>query len=245
MKRHPDFYDYRNSPAYQYLSGLMKQYQLDSKPDWADKFADDWGHDHDFGSFQMKGKMEDRHLMLLAAAMTKLYFYPSDIEGKDVVDIGCWSGGVSLLAHAMGAKRVSPVDENFEHWEMAMDLSTSLGIGREYLPIFETVYNLRRELHIDLDFVFMLGVPYHLTDIIRGLQVTNSILKKGGRMLVETAIIDRDDMMCQYKGTSLTPSTWIVPSTTAFEQMLKDTGFEIMSYAMFGEKRAMAYVEKV
>jgi 2-polyprenyl-3-methyl-5-hydroxy-6-metoxy-1,4-benzoquinol methylase len=66
-----------------------------------------WGHNHDFGDFFLKGRLTDRHVRLLATFMDKLNALPKSLEGKRVLDIGCWTGGTSLILCAMGAEVVA------------------------------------------------------------------------------------------------------------------------------------------
>ena len=51
--------------------------------------------------------MGDRHLVLLARYMDDFGAFPRDLSGKRVLDIGCWSGGTSLLFSALGAEVVA------------------------------------------------------------------------------------------------------------------------------------------
>lgn len=62
-----------------------------------------WGHNHDFGSFQVPGAMGERHLNILAEFM-QVYGLPKDLTGKKILDIGVWTGGTCMLMCALGAE---------------------------------------------------------------------------------------------------------------------------------------------
>ena len=51
-----------------------------------------WGHDHDFGDFRLEGRMGDRHITVMADFCSLFRIAPSDFDGKDVLDVGCWTG---------------------------------------------------------------------------------------------------------------------------------------------------------
>jgi len=63
-----------------------------------------WGHNHIFGDeFKVDGRMGDRHLNLMAQFMVKNDLDMDYFRGKDVIDVGCWTGGTLLLLKALGA----------------------------------------------------------------------------------------------------------------------------------------------
>ncbi len=87
----------------------------------------DWGHNHNFGSFYMQGQMGYRHIDILAAFMS-LYGKPErDLTGKSVLDIGCWTGGTSLLLAAMGAN-VYAIEEVKKYSDCVRYLKSAFGI---------------------------------------------------------------------------------------------------------------------
>src|SRR5215469_4899550 len=66
-----------------------------------------WGHNHDFGEFFIPGKLGDRHIFLIASLIDWFKVLPSRLDGCRILDIGCWTGGTSLLLAAMGAHVVA------------------------------------------------------------------------------------------------------------------------------------------
>ena len=66
-----------------------------------------WGHNHDFGDFYLEGRMGDRHLSVLASFCRLFPVSPELFDRKDVLDVGCWTGGTSLLLVALGSRVVA------------------------------------------------------------------------------------------------------------------------------------------
>lgn len=70
-----------------------------------------WGSNHDFGSFRMEGRMGDRHIEVMANFVR---LFPIDIDSfqsKSVFDIGCWTGGATLLLTELGCEKVTAVED--------------------------------------------------------------------------------------------------------------------------------------
>jgi len=107
----------RALPSYAYLSSLMSNYQVkdlvyvdpksfkrkideflqlqdykmegfkspDKQRDLSVRFH--WGHNHDFGDFSLKGRMGDRHLLLLATFIDKFGAIPRSLDGLKVLKL--------------------------------------------------------------------------------------------------------------------------------------------------------------
>lgn len=69
-----------------------------------------WRHDYDFCSFKLSGKMGTRHIWMLSRFFDHFGLDRSSLAGKELLDVGCWTGGVSLVLERLGA-RVSAIDE--------------------------------------------------------------------------------------------------------------------------------------
>src|SRR5207245_11440784 len=93
----------------------------------------EWGHHHDFGTFSMAGLMQDRHIHVLAAFMTLFGIPGRDLTGKSVLDVGCWTGGTSLLLAAMGA-RVVAIEEVAKYAECTGYLRDAFGVAKLEVP---------------------------------------------------------------------------------------------------------------
>lgn len=178
-----------------------------------------WGHDHDFGTFQMKGHMGDRHIRVLDK------FVDLGVEfGGRVLDVGCWTGGTSLLLAALGCQ-VTAIEE-VEHYAGALRyMSAGFGLGINLRAWAMSVYELERQPRYDL--ILCAGVLYHLSDPLVALRILFEALRDGGKLLVETAITGDNRPVLSYAGPRQSGWRWLVPSVSALRYMLQDVGFRV------------------
>lgn len=196
-----------------------------------------WGHDHDFGSFRLGGAMGDRHVRIIASLIDRGWL-PGDLGGKDVLDIGCWTGGTSLLLTALGA-RVAAIEEVRKYSDAADFLR--LAFAAQGLEVFcASIYDLPEFEAIGerFDFALFAGVLYHLSDPLLALRILYGALRPGGQLLIETAGYEDDLPTLRYEGPTVFVRggdeasrtrrgwNWFIPSTSALTQMLVDVGFE-------------------
>jgi 2-polyprenyl-3-methyl-5-hydroxy-6-metoxy-1,4-benzoquinol methylase len=254
-------------PSWEYLQGLMQRFTVDSlvnessnafrahleslpgmidstqegyrdssrQRDLSVKFH--WGHNHDFGAFQLEGRMHDRHIRLLASFLDEFGLTPDDFDGARVLDIGCWTGGTSLLLVAMGA-RVHAIEEVNKYANTVSYLAHAFGIEDQLTAEHRSLYDTNTEAFRDrFDYVLYAGVLYHVTDPILSLRLCFNALRDGGSCLLETAIFQSDERVLQYDGPSITYAgsrkelnrggwNWYVPSPSTLGAMLCDSGFE-------------------
>lgn len=188
-----------------------------------------WGHDHDFGTFKLDGKMKTRHIEI--PGKFNDYFLgglPPLIHGADVLDIGCWTGGASLMLAAMGAKSVLAVDEVGAYTKCLSCLKSAFKIDNLFIrnaSLFEMNSVVDRR---SFDLIYCAGVLYHLSDPIVGLRMIRNMLRPNGKLLLETAIHQTDSGMslAEYLGPTKTGFNWWFPTVHALTQMLKDMGFD-------------------
>jgi len=209
--------------------------ELDRQRDLSIKFH--WGHNHDFGTFRLEGKMGDRHIDLLSNFVS---FFPvslDDFKDKDVLDVGCWTGGTTLLLAALG-NRVLAIEEVRKYADMVSFLARSFDLeGRvEVRPA--SIFDCNsEEFHDRFDVVYFPGVVYHLSDPVLALRILFNSLRVGGRILVESHGIDRIESVCRFEGSQVYSSgtregldrsgwNWFVPSPSALYRMMREAGFD-------------------
>jgi SAM-dependent methyltransferase len=201
-----------------------------------------WGHDHDFGDFALKGRMADRHVHLLAIFRDRLKALPASLQGKRVLDIGCWTGGTSLLFCALGAQVVA-IEEVRKYTDCLSYLKRAFNVERldaRNLSLYECT---APEYQDAFDIVFFAGVLYHISDPVLALRITFNALKDGGTCLVETMCTKSARRIVEYWGPDafLTRGVrsgwnWFVPSPSALAQMMADVGFEDVQVHVRGDR---------
>lgn len=187
------------------ITGLMDQFDpategfkdYKKQRDYSVKFA--WGHNHDFGTFSLKGLMCNRHVEVIADFMDN-YGLPHDLSGKKILDVGVWTGGTSLILSALGAQ-VTALEEVVKYSNTVNYLASAFGLsGLECKPI--SLYELA--VNDIYDYVIYAGVIYHVTDPILSLRILFNSLKDSGRIFIETYGISGNDinkgMLVRFEG---------------------------------------------
>jgi 2-polyprenyl-3-methyl-5-hydroxy-6-metoxy-1,4-benzoquinol methylase len=189
-----------------------------------------WGHDHDFGDFKLQGEMGTRHIWMMSRLMDNLGALPQNLAGQKILDVGCWTGGVSLLLAKMGAEVVA-IDEVKKYVDCVNFLAESFGLSNlTARPL--SLYDLALPDFFEaFDHVLCLGVIYHVSDPVLALRYLYNCLKLGGTLHLETMAINSDASICQYEGPSVKRErsgwNWFVPAPPALRKMVSDVGFVV------------------
>lgn len=212
----------------------------------------EWGNTHDFGSFHMPGQMKNRHIDILATFMS-VYDTPDiDLRGKTVLDIGCWTGGTSLLSAAMGAE-VFAIGEVRKYVDVVNYLKDAFGLDNLQVERLSP-YSLDDQEFFDrFDLVLYFGVLYHVSDPILSLRIVFNCLRDGCLLLLETGAAKLTGKYCRYgdrkdresrimskPSTLLGGWAWFVPSLAALAGMMTDVGFHVRKTTLHSGNRALA-----
>jgi SAM-dependent methyltransferase len=233
--------------------GNMEGYQdLERQRDLSIRFH--WGHNHDFGDFQIEGRMGWRHLGIPALFVDRFQALPLDLRGARVLDIGVWTGGTSLLFAALGAEVVA-IEEVKKYADAVALLKRAFDVQR--LTVLSlSLYELNDPQFFDqFDYVFFSGVLYHVTDPIIALRIAFNALKDGGTCLLETYGIEHPDAMVRYDGPAVFGAgskddlsrggwNWFLPSRTALGAMLADVGFQAVDVGPVEQERISAVARR-
>lgn len=181
-----------------------------------------WGHDQDFGAgCRRPGAMGGRHREIVEECL-RFGLLPSDLSGRRVLDVGCWSGGDVLLLTGLGGE-VTAIEEHPVSARSARCLMDLVGCPGEIVS--DSFYRERQDWRQAFDFLYISGVIYHVTDPVLLLRIAFACLRPGGSILLETKASSRDASACDYAGTAERGWNWYAPTWDALGRWLLDTGF--------------------
>lgn len=110
-----------------------------------------------------------------------------NLDGLRVLDIGASDGFYSFEAERRGAE-VTAVDScpsDQTGFDVARDI-----LGAKTRFVQENIYDLPSLSLGRFDIIFFMGVIYHLPDPYLALEIVRSLTKSGGKVFLESAIID-------------------------------------------------------
>ena len=201
-----------------------------------------WGHSIDFGPFRKQGLLGDNYLDV-AGMLDQWGWWPRDLSGMRVADVGCYTGGLSLIMSARGPSVVYAVDEVGEHLDQAVFLADLFGQPSVEV-VKASVYDLTKHIpENSLDLVLLSGVLYHLGDMLLGLYILRRLLKPGGVLLIESnAVNDNKRSFANfgrfYKGM------WWQPSGLCISDMCEFMGFSRAEVRFYSPDRCLAQARR-
>ncbi len=225
---------------------------LDHQRDLSIKFH--WGHNHDFGTFSLAGRMGDHHIRLVRDFCSMFPVTVDDFRDRDVLDIGVWTGGTSLVLAGLGS-RVVAVEEVRKYADMVTFLSKSFGISDRLCAVPKSLYTCQgEEFYERFDIIYFPGVLYHLSDPVVALRNLYNACRVGGMILLQSQGIRHRKPYCQFEGSYVYKRgqksdlsrggwNWFLPSASAICRMLTEAGFTDISARYFG-KTIFAFARK-
>ena len=166
--------------------------------------------------------MGSRHFEITTEAM-RLGMLSTNLQGKQVLDVGCWSGGDLLVLTGLGGQ-VTAMEEHPIAAKAARRLIDLLGLNA---PVIESsLFADRREWAGQFDYAYCSGVIYHVTDPMLLLRILFAYLKPGGEVFIETKGTAGEGSLCSYSGTLEKGWNWYAPNETALGRWLVDAGFD-------------------
>jgi tRNA (mo5U34)-methyltransferase len=163
---------------------------------------------------------------------TNRFGMPESLEGKTVLDIGCWDGYFSFLAEKRGAKSVLGIDmlQGCSHQEQGTEgfefarkaLKSNVGFQKKSLEEFANSTNEQ------FDVVFYYGVLYHVENPIAELKHLSKVTKEYA--LIETAISQNNEIQRPFwefkHGFDNDPTNFWYPNMLGLASALLFVGFE-------------------
>jgi tRNA (mo5U34)-methyltransferase len=178
----------------------------------------DWEH--------LWGPMRERHRAV-------------DFRGQRVLEVGCWDGYWSFEAEKLGAAEVWATDDMSQRKTVTRSVPfviECLGSKVRYRDDV-SVYDVDEVFPEKFDVVICYGVLYHLRYPVLGLARLRRVLKTGGTLLIETAVLldtESNDMRWgRDRIYPSDPSTWNAPSVPCLKFLLESSYFEVRSCETF------------
>jgi len=189
-----------------------------------------WFHQIDFGNGVLSpGRIKKSKIERVAKIL-----FDIPMEGKTVLDIGCWDGAYSVEASRRGARRVLAAD-HFSWSEHCWGDRRAFELVRKHLaPSIEVMDIDIPELSVEavgqFDVVLFCGVFYHLRHPFETLE-------RIAKIATECLVLETHHMrlpfttrphMRFYPGRELSndPTNWWSPNRSCVEAMLRDVGFQ-------------------
>ncbi|MEL7092738.1 MAG: DUF1698 domain-containing protein [Pseudomonadota bacterium] len=221
----------------------------DGQRDLSVKFH--WGHNHRFSdAFALTGRMSDRHITLMAEFIESFGLPPDHFSNKDILDVGCWTGGTSLLLNALGAKRVQALEEVRKYANAANSLFSDVYGLSDVSCANISLYQFEAGTY---DHVYFPGVVYHLSDPVLGLRRLYNRLRDGGDILVESQGIVGDGLHCRFDSNRALSGdvkdlnrggwNWFSPTAACLGAWMETAGFEDVQvyYSDVAKNRVFGY----
>jgi SAM-dependent methyltransferase len=165
-------------------------------------------------------------------------WWPKDLTGRIVADIGCFTGGLSLYLAARNPSLVYAVDEIPQHLRQCACLAEVFAQNR-IRTVEASVFSLTERIpESSLDLVLFSGVLYHLSDMLVGLYILRRLLKPGSPLLIETNGVD--DFKQSYANFGrFYAGMWWQPSGLCVKDMCGFMGFEDTEVRFYQQNRCL------
>jgi len=201
-----------------------------------------WGHTIDFGPFTKEGVVKDSFLDIIGM-WDEWRWWPLSLKGLRVADVGCLTGGMSLIMGHRGADEVIAIDEIPEHIAQAEYLRDLFGVGN-VKTLTASLYQLSTMIQpASLDLIVLSGVLYHLSDMLVGLLIMRQLLKVGGTLLIESTAVDDDEHSYANFGR-FALGIWWQPSALCIKDMCEFMGLSEVEVRMYSPTRCVARAHK-
>lgn len=175
---------------------------------------------------------------------------PRDLAGKSVLDIGCNGGFYSIQMKRRGAGRVLGIDVDDRYLNQGRFAAKTLGLDIEFEK--RSVYEVNG-IAGQFDYVFFMGVFYHLRYPLFALDTVIKKVAREGRLIFQTMLrgsshVKQWDANYHFWNTQIfsdpaypamyfveqsyanDPTNWWIPNRAAAEAMLRSSGLEILEH---------------
>jgi tRNA (mo5U34)-methyltransferase len=175
---------------------------------------------------------------------------PENLTGAHVLDVGCNGGFYSIQMKRRGAERVLGIDVDDRYLSQGRFAARTLGLDIEFEK--RSVYDVD-QIAGQFDYVFFMGVFYHLRYPLFALDKVIKKVRNDGRLVFQTMlrgssevkqlesdyhfwntrIFDDPHFPAMYfveQSYANDPTNWWIPNRAAAEGMLRSSGLEILDH---------------
>jgi SAM-dependent methyltransferase len=190
----------------------------------------------------MEGLLQESYLEV-AGFLDSWEWWPLSLKGQTVADVGCFTGGLSLLMGHRNAEKVCAIDEVPEHLAQCRFLAELFRV--ESVQCLESsLYELPKKMPPgSLDLILLSGVLYHLSDMLVGLLSLQTLLKPEGVLIIESSAIECFEHsyanFCRFCG-----GAWWQPTALCIQDMCMFTGLNRPEIRFYTKGRCLARTVK-
>jgi SAM-dependent methyltransferase len=160
----------------------------------------------------------------IAGGLDEWGWWPQRLDGLTVADVGCFTGGLSLLMAHRGAESVYAVDEIPQHLDQCAFLARTFDMP-QIRVVQQSVYRLSQDIAPgSVDLILLAGVLYHLSDMLVGLYALRELLRPGGLLVIQSHALEDFDRSYANFGR-FAAGRWWQPTALCLTDMLEFMGF--------------------
>ncbi len=175
---------------------------------------------------------------------------PQDLSGAEVLDVGCNGGFYSIEMKRRGAQRVLGIDVDDRYLTQARYATRTLGLEVEFEK--RSVYEVDR-IAGQFDYVFFMGVFYHLRYPVYALDQVVTKIRPNGRLVFQSMLRGSNEakqwaenyrfweteqfrdpaypaMYFVEQSYANDQTNWWIPNRAAAEAVLRSSGLEILDH---------------
>jgi len=168
---------------------------------------------------------------------------PTDLRGKNVLDIGSNAGAESFYCESLGAETVVGVELGDLYIKQAWWAKEKLNSKVQFLH--KDIEKVDIDPSVKFDYILCLAFIYHVENPILVLRKIYDWLKNDGTLVLEIQYIKHDGLederLLIFKPY---PAALFMPSKKAMESMLEYTGFTIEKKKEILTRRIMYYCKR-
>jgi len=201
-----------------------------------------WGHSIPIGPHRIEGILGEQYLVI-ARLLDNWGWWPSDMAGLEVADVGCFSGGLTAMMSSRGAQKIYAVDEIAPHLDQCRFVKQIFGL--ENVECIEaSAYDLRRHIAPGrLDLIVLSGVLYHMSDMLVGLVAMQELLKIGGSIVIESFAVNCFEHSYANFGRFV-EGAWWQPTGSCIQDMCLFSGLSRPDIRFYLPDRCLAVARK-